>query len=100
MRNKTRIIRAVVCSFSAVCIQVGAVFIACRYSTLSVAMATGEVIWQQNMGKLSPLAISNDNEWDIKSSTWLDEECGEAATLSCVDDMKQTRRVADIQNVA
>ena len=46
---------AVECSLHLVCIQVGAVFIACRYSTLSVAMATGEIICQQNMLKLSPL---------------------------------------------
>ena len=46
---------AVECSLHLVCIQVGAVFIACRYSTLSVAMATGEIICQQNMRKLSPL---------------------------------------------
>ena len=46
--------------------QVGAVFIACRCMTLSVAMTTGEVICQQNVRKLSPFcrlpfAISNDS---------------------------------------
>ena len=89
-------------SVSAVCIQVGAVFIACRYSTLSVAMATGEVICQQNVLNCLPLVIPNDNErdintwqWHIQLSTWPVPRPGLAATLSSVCDMKQTRRVSE-----
>ena len=93
---------AVQCSPHSVCIQVGAVFIACRYSTLSVAMATGEVICQQNVLNCLPLVIPNDNErdintwqWHIQLSTWPVPRPGQAATLSSVCDMKQTRRVSE-----